>query len=265
MLEIHLSVHIFAVTILIILAACFLYRYVHRLLADRTSAEENLSAFSRQKGRARVFFDSPSDDIFVTVIHHASPKLDVAREQLRFLVEYLSTNLAGREFEILCFAPRQSLHSGLRRQFPQVRLNVSAFDPSSIQNFTCAALSARGAFIIDGAHIETELPKLPAEPDAGYVSLIDPIPECPYVTGADALVLVAAAKQAAITLLRNVHVTEFGLAEEMRIVAKEKGIALRIEQRKGAEGDRAATYWIVNKVAATFVAAMYKRNIWRIR
>jgi hypothetical protein len=192
--------------------------------------------------------------------------LDSEREQLRFLIEYLQANLPGRNFEVLCFAqpPISAAVDALHKQFPQARFFATLDDFASIRHFTFATLRARGVFIVEESQIEAELPKLPPATDQNYISAINPMPDSPYVADPDALVLVAASRLAAVQLVKNLHVKEFGLAAEIRLIAQEKGLRLCIEDKK-MECDHAASYWLINKAASSLIPLLYKRKIWTVR
>jgi hypothetical protein len=271
-LTISLSVRLFIATILVLLAVSCLYRYVRSLLVDRTYAEECVARWRNRSSSSKspVYYESPSSDIYLTVICHITTRLDVTRERIRFICEFLSNNLGGRQFEILCFvSPDYHAHFSqtgpLRQQFPQV-VPIAANDlPLTIRSFTCAALKARGTYLIEAVQLESEFAKLPAEVDPCYLSFLDPMPEFPYFADLDALVLVAAAKEAAISLLNCVHVAEFGLAREIRIVAEHKNLKLNIEAKKMKSWNHSTSYWIADKVIASIIAWMYNWKIWSFR
>jgi hypothetical protein len=264
-LALSLSIRLFIAAVLLMLAASFIYRCFRSISTDRTYWDELVTS-CRGRPKVAIHPEAPPEGIFLSVVHHCSTGLDSAREQLHFLVEYLQANLAGQNFEILCFAQPCLTASvgGLHRQFPQARFLAALDDLPSIRAFTFATLRARGTFIIDGSQIEAELPKLPPATDRHYISAINPMPDRPYVAEPDALVLVAASRWAAVQLVRNLHVTEFGIAAEIRFIAHEKGLRLCIEDKK-MECDHAASYWLINNAVSALIPLLYKRTIWTLR
>jgi hypothetical protein len=267
-----LSVRLFVCGVLLLLLGCCLYRYVRSLLVDHTYAEECIARWQKRASSSKspVYFDAPAPDVYLTVIYHIGARLDVTRERVRFICEYLAAKLGDRRFEILCFISPEcpeylAQAAPLRQQFPQIVPIGASEAPLTARSFTCAALKARGAYVVEEALLEAELERLPARADPAYLSFVDPRPEPPGVAGADALVLVAAAKPAALALLRAVHVEEFGLAAEMRMIAREKRLEVNVHARRLRAWNHAAAYWIAQRVAASVVPLMYAWGIWTVR
>jgi hypothetical protein len=271
-LTISVSVRLFITAILIVLAICCLYKYICSLLVDCTYAEECIARWRKRGGNSKgpVYYESPAQDIYLTVIYHISTRLDVTRERIRFICEYLSAKLGDRKFEILCFVspdyPACLLQAApLRQQFPEVVPIGSSDLPLTIRGFTCAALKARGTFLVEAVYLEGELAKMPAGADSSYLSFLDPLPELPYFGDLDALVLVAAAKAAALALLRTVHVSEFGLAREIRLIADQKKLKINVEAKKMKSWNHSISYWVADKVAAGVIPWMYSWKLWSFR
>jgi hypothetical protein len=271
-LAVALSVRFFIAAVLILLAAFCLYHYIRSLLVDRTYAEECIARWQKRASHSKtpVYYESPTSEIYLTVIYHITTRLEVTRERVRFICEFLSSKLGGRQFEILCFVSPENLTYfsqavPLRQQFPQVAPIGANEAPMTIRSFTCAALKARGIYLVEASSLEIEVAKLPKEINHGYLSFLDPMPELLYFNDLEALVLVAAAKMAALELLTSVHVAEFGLARELKIIAGKKALVMNIEQKKMKTWNRSTSYWVANKVAAAVIPLMYGSRIWVVR
>jgi hypothetical protein len=77
--------------------------------------------------------------------------------------------------------------------------------------------------------------------------------------------MVAAAKRAAFLLVRSIHVEEFGLAQEVRLIAEAKGLAVHVQKKRLPGYEHATAYWIVDRLAAFVVRSMYDRKLWVLR
>jgi hypothetical protein len=269
---ISFTVSVFIISILILLTITFLYKFIHSIFSDRTLAEEFVQRWQRRlpHPRGRVFSSDPLPDIYLSVLFYVSSDLDITRERLRRICEYLNTNIPEKKFEILCFVPPEEIGNysngpSLRTQFPQVFLISDIEQPMTIRSFTCLALKARGFFLIDAEYLKEELPKLPAEPNPAYLSVIVPLSDHPCFVRSHEFIVVAAAKKAAMTVIRNLHGSEFGVGQEIELIAKEKELELNIEEKKVGAWDHALGYWIVVKLAGLMIRFMYKRKFWVLK
>jgi hypothetical protein len=265
---VSLAIRGFIAAILLILVIGFLYKFIRSFLVDRTFAQDTIMRWQRRVPRAKgpVYFENAVGGFYITLVFTASSDPDATRERLRALCEYLTAAIPDKKFEILCFIAGRYWDdhadgTPLHTQFPSVWPIHDGDGSVPIQLFTFATLRARGEFVINADYIETELPKLPSEPNEPYVSAIDPLAP----GGGDAILIVAAAKKAALALVKNVHVAEFGLATEIRLLAHEKSLTLNVERRRVPACDHATGYWIVDWLAAIAVRSMYDRKLWLCR
>jgi hypothetical protein len=269
---VSLEVRLLIAAILLILVLSFLYKFIRSFLVDRSFAEDLLFRWRRHtpRGKAPLFLVEPSAGMDLTVILYAPSSLEATRERIRAICEYLATNLPDKNFELIAVTSSDDTEIipnslSIHAQFPSAFVLGTMEKLRSIRSFTHVALKARGTFMIDADYLESELAKLPSENDPTYLSFIDPLPEGPYFRKTGILVLVAAAKKASIALFRNLHVGEFGLAEEIRLIAQEKKLSVNVEKKGIPSADHAATYWIVNRLASLAVRFMYDRKLWVMR
>jgi hypothetical protein len=262
--------HLFMLTILALLVITFVYRFIRSLFSDVTYTEKCLRKWKHHLPRSKtsLYTSTPVPGLYLSILFEPSPDPSATSERLRFIHEYLATTFPQKKFEVVLLASPDAMIpplSKLREQFPSISLVHAVDRPAPVHAWAVAALKARGEFIVHSAHLEAELPKLPVRPNQRYLSFVDPDPTLLYFGGLDALVLAAAAKKAALALLASVHVTEFGLAEEYRLIAGTKALEMNVEKRKNALWEHGAPYWIVNKVAAIAVRWLYAQKLWSYR
>jgi hypothetical protein len=260
----------FIAAIIALFLVTFVYRLIRSLFSDVTYAENCLRTWQHRLRRpiTSLYTANHVPGFYVTILFEPSPERQSTLERLRFVQEFMANTLPRKKFEILLLASARAQIPPLpqlREQFPSVSFVHAVCRPAPVHTWAIAALKARGAFLVHSDSLKEEIAKLPESANAIYLSFIDPEPTLPYFGGLDALVLVAAAKKAALALLANVHVVEFGLAEEYRLIAERKGLEINVERRKSARWEHAAAYWIANKVAAIGVRWLYARNFWSCR